>query len=257
MNRRTVTELEVAMAKRSRIPEIPNALLASLPRGDLEKLCAGGTLIELPMKRILHEPGELAPDVLFPASGVISLLTVLDDGSAVEIATVGNEGMVDLAAYLGMESHARWLVQVPGSALQIPAAHVRKAAAESESILKVLHEYMLAMFVLVSQTAACNRRHPVEERTARWLLMTHDRVESDLFPMTHEFLADMLGVRRPSVSIAMGMLQKAGFINYRRGRVEVVDREGMEQAACECYHLLAEQFAHRFPLNPEYTPMRV
>ena len=106
----------------------------------------------------------------------------------------------------------------------------------------VMHNYMLAMFILVSQTAACNRRHPVEERCARWLLMTHDRVASDHFPMTHEFLADMLGVRRPSVSIAMGMLSRAGFTRYKRGKVEVMDRKGLESAACECYRVVGESY---------------
>jgi CRP-like cAMP-binding protein len=115
-----------------------------------------------------------------------------------------------------------------------------------------MHNYMLAMFILVSQTAACNRRHPLEERCARWLLMTHDRVTNDEFPMTHEFLADMLGIRRPSVSIAMAMLSKAGFIKYRRGRVMVLDRDGLEAAACECYTVVRTQFDARFPVNPDF-----
>jgi CRP-like cAMP-binding protein len=105
-----------------------------------------------------------------------------------------------------------------------------------------MHSYMLSMFVLVSQTAACNRRHSVEERCARWLLMTHDRVEADTFPMTHEFLADMLGVRRPSVSIAMSILSRAGYMQYRRGKVEILDRDGLEEASCECYGVLSYQF---------------
>jgi CRP-like cAMP-binding protein len=174
---------------------------------------------------------------------------VLDDGSAVEIATVGSEGMADFAAYLDLESPARWLVQVPGTALRIEAAELRRLAEDWPVLRNVMHNYMLAMFVLVSQTAACNRRHPVEERCARWLLMTHDRVEADTFPMTHEFLADMLGVRRPSVSIAMSILSKAGYTRYRRGKVEVLDREGLEQATCECYHVLSDQFEKRFPTS--------
>ena len=187
--------------------------------------------------------------VYFPLSGVISLLTVLDDGSAVEIATVGSEGMADFAAYLDLESPARWLVQVPGTALRIDAAELRRVAEDSSELRDVMHNYMLAMFVLVSQTAACNRRHPVEERCARWLLMTHDRVDEDTFPMTHEFLADMLGVRRPSVSIAMSILSKAGYTRYRRGKVEIVDRAGLEEATCECYGVLASQFQKRFSMS--------
>ena len=240
------------MSKRQHLRDVPNTLLAALPRLDYEAVIASSELVDLEIKRILHEPGEEARHVYFPQSGVISMLTVLEDGSAVEIATVGNEGMVDFAAYLGMESNARWLVQVPGASLKVEASALRNIAARSDHMLSVMHNYMLAMFILVSQTAACNRRHPVEERCARWLLMTHDRVFEDQFPMTHEFLADMLGVRRPSVSIAMGILSRAGFITYRRGRVDVLDREGLESAACECYGLLAFQFQTRFPAHVDY-----
>jgi CRP-like cAMP-binding protein len=229
--------------------EAHNTLLAALPRGDYEALMTAGEVTDLKLRDVLHEPDDDARDVYFPLSGVISLLTVLEDGSAVEIATVGSEGMADFAAYLGMESPARWLVQVPGKALRVDAKKVRLLAENSAELRTVMHNYMLAMFILVSQTAACNRRHPVEERCARWLLMTHDRVASDHFPMTHEFLADMLGVRRPSVSIAMGMLSRAGFTRYKRGKVEVLDRKGLEAAACECYRVLARQFTHRFPAN--------
>ncbi|HEX5370316.1 MAG TPA: Crp/Fnr family transcriptional regulator [Dehalococcoidia bacterium] len=225
-------------------------LLASLPPDDYKLVVATANVVELELKQIVHEPGESAPNVYFLSSGVVSLLTVLEDGSAVEIAAVGNEGMVDFGAFLGMEASARWLVQVPGSALRVSVLALRDAADHSPAILDALHNYMLAMFIQVSQTAACNRMHGVEERCARWLLMTHDRVDGDSFPMTHEFLADMLGVRRPSVSIAMGTLYKAGLINYHRGTVEILNRAGLERAACECYALLAAQFEHRLPTHP-------
>jgi CRP-like cAMP-binding protein len=226
---------------------MPNLLLAGLPTHLVAELMRDGEIVPLQLKRILHEPDEPATQIYFPLSGVISLLTVLDDGSAVEIATVGSEGMADFAAFLDVESPARWLVQVPGTAVRIEASELRRLSEESSELRTVMHNYMLAMFVLVSQTAACNRRHPVEERCARWLLMTHDRVEEDTFPMTHEFLADMLGVRRPSVSIAMSILSKAGYTRYRRGKVEILDREGLEQATCECYGVLTSQFQKRFP----------
>ena len=229
--------------------EAHNTLLAALPRGDYEALMTAGEIVDLRLKEVLHEPDERAHNIYFPLSGVVSLLTVLEDGSAVEIATVGSEGMADFAAYLDMASPARWLVQVPGKSLRIESRLVRGLAEKSPELREVMHNYMLAMFILVSQTAACNRRHPVEERCARWLLMTHDRVASDFFPMTHEFLADMLGVRRPSVSIAMGMLSRAGFTRYKRGKVEVLDRKGLEASACECYHVLARQFTTRFPVS--------
>ena len=235
--------------KRMKHAAMPNSLLAGLSDKLLGEIIAQGDTVELELKRILHYPDEQASHVYFHLSGVISLLTVLDDGSAVEIATVGSEGMADFAAYLDLESPARWLVQVPGSALRVEAAELRQLADQWPELRDVMHNYMLAMFVLVSQTAACNRRHPVEERCARWLLMTHDRVEADTFPMTHEFLADMLGVRRPSVSIAMSILSKAGYMRYRRGKVEILDRRGLEQATCECYQVLALQFEKRFPFT--------
>lgn len=235
--------------KRMKNEAMPNALLAGLPAKLVGELLSNGENVSLELKRVLHEPEEPASHVYFPLSGVISLLTVLDDGSAVEIATVGSEGMADFAAYLDLGSPARWLVQVPGRAIRIEASELRRLSEEWPDLRSVMYNYMLAMFVLVSQTAACNRRHPVEERCARWLLMTHDRVEGDMFPMTHEFLADMLGVRRPSVSIAMSILSKAGYTRYRRGKVEILDREGLEQATCECYQVLTMQFEKRFPVS--------
>jgi CRP-like cAMP-binding protein len=228
-------------------------LLAALDRNDYDAILADSEKVSLKLRDILHEPGDPARYVYFPLSGVISMLTLLDDGSAVEIATVGNEGMTDFAAYLGMESPARWLVQVPGVALRISAYRLRVLSDGCHSLVSVMHNYMLAMFILVSQTAACNRRHAVDERCARWLLMTHDRVEADDFPMTHEFLADMLGIRRPSVSIAMALLSRAGSISYRRGNVTILDRTELEKAACECYKVVSNQFDHRFPANPEFA----
>jgi CRP-like cAMP-binding protein len=237
--------LGAKLAKVRHDPDVPNMLLAGLPRSEYECVRAECESVKLKLRDVLHEPGEKARYVYFPSSGVISMLTLLDDGSAVEIATVGNEGMTDFAAYLGLESPARWLVQVPGEALRIRATTLRGLAERNPALLSAMHNYMLAMFILVSQTAACNRRHPVEERCARWLLMTHDRVEEDEFPMTHEFLADMLGVRRPSVSIAMSMLSRAGYIAYRRGKVRLIDRPGLEDAACHCYKVVRDVFQRR------------
>ena len=253
----TTTTLRISlgttMTKRSRAPGVPNMLLAALPREDYVSLLDEAEVIELKLRDVLNEPGDPPSYVYFPSSGVISMLTLLDDGSAVEIATIGNEGMTDIAAYLGVESPARWLVQVPGEALRIKADTLRAMAEKLPHLLSVMHNYMLAMFILVSQTAACNRKHPVEERCARWLLMTHDRVEGDEFPMTHDFLADMLGVRRPSVSIAMAMLSRADFIGYRRGKVTLRDRRGLEAAACECYDVIRSVFDARFPVSPHLS----
>jgi len=181
--------------------------------------------------------------VYFPNYGVLSMLTVLDSGEAVEIATVGNEGMADLSVFLGLKiATSRLLNQVPGDVMRLRTSSFLRLVSQCPGLRAGLGFYMVAMFTLVSQSAACNRLHPLEERCARWILMTHDRVDADTFPLTQEFLSTMLGVRRPSVTVAAGILQKAGFISYSRGKMTVVDRAGLEASACECYELITARF---------------
>ena len=200
-------------------------------------------LVRLPMGRILQESGQEMAHVFFPIHGVLSMLTVLENGDLVEIATVGNEGMADLSVFFGLKvSHSRLLVQVPGDALRMECKTFNDFVSRSERLRMLLGRFTVAMFTLVSQSAACNRLHTIEERAARWLLMTHDRVDSDSFPITHDFLASMLGVRRPSVTLAAGMLQKAGFISYKRGRMTILDRAGIEASARECYAIVRKEF---------------
>jgi len=195
------------------------------------------------MGRIVHDSGQAMSHVYFPNHGVLSMLTVLDNGDMVEIATVGNEGMADLSVFLGLKvSHSRLLVQIPGDTLQMETEVFLDLVSRLDDLRVALGHFMVAMFTQVSQSAACNRMHPLEQRAARWLLMTHDRVDSDSFPITHDFLATMLGVRRPSVTVAAGMLQQAGFIKYVRGRMTILDREGLEASACECYDIVRRQF---------------
>jgi hypothetical protein len=168
---------------------------------------------------------------------------VLENGDLVEIATIGNEGMADLSVFLGLKtSSSRLLCQVPGDTLRMKTEVFLDLVARQPSLRLALGSYMVSMFIQVSQSAACNRLHPVEQRCARWILMTHDRVDSDTFPLTQDFLASMLGVRRPSVSVAAATLQNAGLINYSRGRLTVLDRAGLEAATCECYAIVREQF---------------
>jgi CRP-like cAMP-binding protein len=181
--------------------------------------------------------------VYFPLSGVISIHTRMREGMAVEIATVGREGMVGLEIFLGGgPTHASAFCQVPGRALRVDAASFRRAVRDSEPLTALLLRYVQAVLGQISQSAACNRVHSMEERCARWLLMTHDRMNGDRFDLTQEFLAEMLGVRRPSVSVAASILQRAGLIRYSRGRVEVIDRAGLESAACECYGVIAREY---------------
>jgi CRP-like cAMP-binding protein len=220
-----------------------NRLLRSLDSAVYEKMAPHLELVRFPLGRIVYEPGQTLDRVYFPNHGVLSMLTVLENGDLVEIATVGNEGMADLSVFLGLKvSSSRLLCQVPGDTLRMKTDVFLDLVEQNPSLRTVLGSYMVSMFVLVSQSAACNRLHPVEERCARWILMTHDRVDSDTFPLTQDFLASMLGVRRPSVSVAAGILQKAGLVTYSRGRMTVLDRLGLEAAACECYAIVRNQF---------------
>ena len=223
--------------------QIPNRILRTLPKEEYEQLLPHLELLRFPMGRVVHEAGQEMTHVYFPNHGVLSMLTVLQNGDVIEIATVGNEGMADLSVFLGLNvSNSRLLVQVPGDTMRMEIGPFKELVAELDGLRTALGHFMVSMFTLVSQSAACNRLHPIEERAARWLLMTHDRVDSDNFPITHDFLASMLGVRRPSVTVAAGMLQKAGFIRYSRGQVRVLDRAGLEASACECYAIVREQF---------------
>jgi CRP-like cAMP-binding protein len=233
---------------------IANRLLSSLAAADYERILPDLKAVPLKFRASLHEPGDKMPYVYFPNTGVISMLTVMEDGPAVEIATIGNEGMTDLFVFLGLEeSDSRLLIQVPGTALRMESARFREHIEQIPSLRKLLGYYAVALFALVAQSAACNRMHPMVKRCARWLLMTHDRVDAAVFPMTHDFLSEMLGVRRPSVSVAAKALQEAGLITYHRGKVTVLDRAGLEAASCECYRLIRERF-DRLPGGSDVDP---
>lgn len=222
---------------------IANRILSSLPLAEYARILPDLKPVPLTFRASLHEPGEPMPYVYFPSQGVISMITVLASGDGVEIATVGNEGMTDLSVFLGLEeSDARLLVQVPGAAMRMASTRFRRHVERNPVLRANLGYYAVSLFTLVAQSAACNRKHAMVDRCARWLLMTHDRVDDDSFPMTHVFLSEMLGVRRSSVSVAAEALQKKGLVAYRRGKVTVLDREGLEAASCECYRLIRERF---------------
>ena len=225
--------------------EIPNRILRSLPPSEYQQLLPYIEPVRLRIGQVLHEPGDEMRYVYFPNHGVLSMLTVLESGEAVEIATVGNEGIADLSVFLGLKvATSRLINQVPGEMLRLKPSSFLQLVSQCPGLRAGLGLYMVTMFTLVSQSAACNRLHSLEERCARWILMTHDRVDADTFPLTQEFLSTMLGVRRPSVTVAAGKLQKAGFIAYSRGNMTVVDRAALEASACECYQIITEQFQH-------------
>jgi CRP-like cAMP-binding protein len=198
---------------------------------------------------VLAEPGQHFTHILFPESAIISIVNYMADGSGVEVGTVGNEGMAGLPAYLEAEaSEGRTFCQLAGVALRAPVATVIQAAHDSDGLRRLLNRYTQAYMTQVSQSAACNRLHSIEQRCARWLLMTHDRMGGgEVILLKQEFLALMLGVRRAGVTLAAGALQDAGLIRYRRGSIRVLDREGLEAASCECYAIVRRQFDRLLP----------
>jgi CRP-like cAMP-binding protein len=212
-----------------------NRILEALPAEDRDRLIRSMVLVALPIKTVLFEPGEPIRAVHFPIDGVISLVTPLDDGAIVEVATVGNEGMVGVPLFSGGSLAVRAISQVSGSSLRMDAAAFLAEVDRPGAFSDLVHQYLSALFGQISQAAACNRLHTNEERLSRWLLMSHDRVGVDDFAITHEFLGQMLGSRRATVTLSAGILQAAGLIRYHRGHVSILDREGLESVACECY----------------------
>ena len=223
-----------------------NRLLAALPESDAQAVSARLEQISVGLRHMLQEPDEPIRYVYFPIAGVMSLVLDTQEG-AVEVATVGNEGMVGTPLLLGADrSPTQAFCQVPGEVLRMKAQDFMAAVRQSVALHDLLHRYAQALMNQISQSVACNHLHPIEQRMCRWLCMTHDRVGANEFSLTQEFLAQMLGVRRPSVTVVAGMLQKAGLISYSRGRITVLDREGLEGGACECYRRVRDEFERLF-----------
>jgi CRP-like cAMP-binding protein len=199
------------------------------------------TPVPLGIKTVLFEPGEPIRAVHFPLDGVISLVSPLDDGAIVEVATVGNEGIVGVPLVLGGSLAVRAISQVSGSSLRMEASAFLSEVGRGGPLADLVHQYLQALFGQIAQAAACNRLHTNEERLSRWLLMSHDRVGVDYFAITHEFLGQMLGSRRATVTLSAGILQAAGLIRYHRGHVTILDREGLEGVSCECYGVIKQQ----------------
>lgn len=220
-----------------------NRLLSSLPRDVQIRLLPRMEKISLGLKQILYDAGQPIAHVYFPLSGVISLLITLKGGETVEVATTGNEGVVGTSLLLGTErSSFKAVCQVTGQALKMRADAFRRSVEEHPELGALVRRYAQALVDQIAQTTACNHVHSVQARMCRWLLMTHDRVGADEFHLTQEFLAQMLGVRRPSVTVAAGLLQKAGLIRYQRGRIRITDRPALESGACECYETVRQEF---------------
>jgi CRP-like cAMP-binding protein len=222
-----------------------NRLLALLDDATLRSLA---TLLEptaLVLRDRLYTAGQPMAEVWFPIEGVLSVLGADDPaGALVEVATIGSEGMLGVPLFLGAQrSPGTVFVQVAGSGWRLPALAFERALAEHRDFVSVLRRYTYAMLVQVSQGTACNRAHAPEQRCARWLLQTHDRVSGDAFDLTQEFLAQMLGERRATVNQVASALQDRGLIRYTRGRIEVMDRQGLENTACGCYRFVRDEYA--------------
>jgi CRP-like cAMP-binding protein len=224
-----------------------NRLLASLPADELAELAHDLERVHLELRQVLFDVDRPIEHVYFPEAAVVSVLSVMADGTAVETATVGHEGMVGLPVFLGTDQmSAQAFCQISGPALRMPSDAFRRAAERSRALTRAMQRYTQALFGFVAQNSACNRLHTMPERCARWLLHTHDRVGGDEghhdFPLTHQFLSQMLGVRRATVTEVMGAMQSAGTITYGMGRVAVCDRDALERAACECYAVIVREF---------------
>jgi len=229
-------------------PALQNQLIESLPGADFELVAPHLTLIDLERGRLLYDPGDQIDTVYFPHDGVISLMTLMENGAAIESATIGREGALGLmAAVAPRQSLSRAIVQTPARAAKISAVHLHEAWEKSAHIRALVDRHTEALYGHAVQSVACNALHSVEARFCRWLLTCHDRISTDTVALTQEFLADMLGVQRTTVTAVARGLQAKGAIRYRRGVVDIVDRSVLEQLACECYGVIRRNYERLLP----------
>jgi CRP-like cAMP-binding protein len=222
--------------------QIRNKILLALPAKEKENLLPKLEFMRLNIRHVLHEPGDSLRSVYFPNSGLVSILSVFPDGKCVEVGLVGKEGFVGHPLVAGFRTaNTRAIVQIAGSAFRVDADALAGMLRQSPVLERRLQECSQIMAMEVTQVAACNRLHEVNERLARWLLMCADRIDSNSVPLTQEFLAHMLGTRRSSVTVAAGILEVAGLITNSRGKIDIIDRSKLEKAACECYQIMRSQ----------------
>jgi CRP-like cAMP-binding protein len=234
-----------------------NLLLASLSEEELAKLGPYLERLQVKPHEVLVEPNETISHVYFPLTCMISLVTILDDGVTIESATIGNEGMAGLSVFHGLDvSAARAVVQMEGDTLRMRTPSLRENLPDVPGLGLALGRYADALISMLAQSGACNGLHSVEQRFARWLLTIQDRVERDDFTITQDFLAQMLGSHRPTVTLAAGALQRSGFITYRHGRVRILDRPSLEQVACECYQIIRDLYSRTYQKRPERPKLR-
>ena len=222
-------------------PSGRNKLLAALSNQEYERLSPHLERVDLPHGQVLYEMGAPVKYVYFPHGAMISLVKQMTDGKIIEVGLIGNEGMSGVEALMGEEtSLERAIVQIADSGVRAKLAVIKEEFSQGGELQRVLLGFARTLIRQIAQTAACNSSHTVEERLSRWLLMCHDRVSGKEFNLTQEFLAEMLGTRRATVSVTAMALQLDGLINYRRGHITIIDREGLESSVCECYRALVD-----------------
>jgi CRP-like cAMP-binding protein len=218
---------------------VHNIVLLSIPASEYALLRPHLEPVDLPQQLILQEPGRRIDHGYFLNEGLVSLVVLTQDGKSVEVAIVGKEGMIGTSLAVGLrQGPYRTITQIAGQGWKIKSSALEEVLQSAPELRLVLNRYVLIQGLQIAQIAACNRLHEIEQRLARWLLMCQDRVDSDLLPITHEFLAQMLGTGRPSVSLAAGILQRAGLIENLRGTVKILNRVELEESACECYRAI-------------------
>jgi CRP-like cAMP-binding protein len=227
---------------------LQNLLLAALPPAEWARWQPQLELVDLPLGKVLHESGAIMPAVYFPTTAIVSLLYVLENGASAEIAVVGFEGVVGISIFMGGGSTPnRAVVQSAGKGYRLRAEAMKGEFAQSGPVMHLMLRYIQALIAQMCQTAVCNRHHTLDQQLCRWLLLSLDRLRGDQLVMTQELIANMLGVRREGVTEAALSLQKAGLIQYARGRISVLDRPGLEKRTCECYGVVKKEYDRLLP----------
>ncbi len=229
------------------MPRIPfeNRILSALSRDDYERLSAGSEPVRLASGKMLCRAGEHLRHAYFLRGGMVSLISTMENGSSVEVGMIGSEGVVGIPAVLGVETMPYQLtVQLSGNALRLRMDTLREEFNRSGNLRGLVLRYLHTVLTQISQSAACNRFHTLEERLCRWLLVSRDRVRTDTFNLTQEFIAQMIGAPRSRVTIIAGKLQREGLIHYRRGKIRIIDRQRLEIASCECYRVITKRINH-------------
>jgi len=225
-----------------------NRLLAALPEAEWQRWQPQLELVEMPLGGVLYESGGRLSHVYFPTTAIVSLLYVMENGASAEIAVVGNEGLVGVSLFMGGEStSSRAVVQSAGKGVRLEARPMKNEFNRAGPALHLLLRYTQALITQMAQTAVCNRYHSLDQQLCRWLLLSLDRLEGDELVMTQELIANMLGVRREGVTESALSLQQAGLIRYARGRITVLDREGLEKRTCECYAVVKKEYDRLLP----------